>query len=179
MTNHRSNETGDFQRARITHLVDQHGWAHIFTAHEQLAPEGYSYTIGLQRTYGLPDLVTFALPPEVAGGLLRDIVEAATGTHAVLASGHEGGGTAPNFVLAADADFPEGIRAHALAFRAVHPSWTRAGCDLLAQALNFYRRPVPFLQVLWPDPNGRLPADPRCAPEYVRAQPDLSRRHRS
>ncbi|MGP4027257.1 DUF4262 domain-containing protein [Actinomadura sp. 3N407] len=146
-------------RARITQLIDQNGWAAVSIPGPAMIPRGATYTIGFADR-GAVDVVVLGLAAEQASRLLGDIW---------LQIRDQG-------FRPADGDhMPPGIRAHDLLFREVHPELLDVP-DLFSQAIYYYRHPVPFLQAVWPDADGRLPSEPACASLVRAVQPDLSLR---
>jgi hypothetical protein len=117
---------------------------------------GWTYTIGLQASWGHPELIVTGLEPRIAHAQLGAAVEII-----------KGGGR-----LEHDSEL-EGILAAPLrlAVRAV-ANWQAA--ELMPWAEAYERRQgleLEALQLIWPDRDGRFPWDPRYADE---AQPLLA-----
>ncbi|MCB5166571.1 DUF4262 domain-containing protein [Streptomyces bambusae] len=142
----------DIDRMMIDH-VQRYGW-HVVMVPEDEAGPGFAYTVGLAHSYGSAELAVFGLDIHVMHRMLNRLGERVAAGAAVEASPME--------------------------LRNVHPGWYRTffGC-----ALAFYRRPpLPFLQVAWPDADGRFPWDPAATPAHRDSQPLLwlhPRDHRS
>jgi hypothetical protein len=152
---------GAVLRAKLTHVIEQHGFAVTGSPEPQeIAPDGMLYTVGLWEKHKVPELIVMGLPPLVAYDLLNDV-------HREITRG---------FLPADGLHLPDGVRPHDVLFRRVHGEWL-AVTALVGQALNYYRTPVPFLQAVWPDADGRFPHDPGCVPQIAEAQLDLSQWH--
>ncbi|GAB3836672.1 DUF4262 domain-containing protein [Dactylosporangium cerinum] len=120
--------------------VQAHGWSVLMVPEDDHGP-GWAYTIGLWHSYRIPELAMFGLDVEVLRTCLNDI-----GRRAVAGQSVEAGQTLDGV-----------IERWPLQLRDVDLRWCRA---FFARAIAFYRRPpIPFLQVLWPDRNGRLTWD--------------------
>lgn len=144
-------------RARLTHLIDQKGWAVVATPGSALTPCGIVYTVGLAEA-GATDMAVLGLPSTQGFQLLDEVWDAVRERGLRLGDGDH---------------LPPGIRPHGLMFRVVHRDLLDVPA-LFSQALNYYGRAVPFLQAVWPDASGAFPGDPACSAAVAAAQPDLS-----
>lgn len=63
-------------RIKSEETIKRFGWMiqGVFPTQECRAPGGYAYTIGLSDV-GLPEILVFGLPQEVAGYILNDLAE--------------------------------------------------------------------------------------------------------
>lgn len=143
----------NFQLRTIVH-VTQYGWSVVLIRATEAGP-GWAYTIGLWHSYRSPELAMF-------GGDVYEMEE-------ILNSlgGQAAGGMRPS-----DGERREEVlRGWPVVFRTVDPRWHEAA---FGGGTAFYRRsPLPVLQVIWPDPNGRFPWDAGTDAVYQRAQPAL------
>ena len=122
----------------IFRCVEEHGWSVTGVIADEHQP-GWAYSVGVWHTARLPELCVFGLPFEVMGHAINEVASRARdGTRF-------------------DAHSPiEGVlEPGPLVLRPVHPSW--AGTSLFAVANRFYRRPLEFQQLVWPDERGRFP----------------------
>ncbi|GIG03198.1 hypothetical protein Cci01nite_82910 [Catellatospora citrea] len=98
----------------------------------------FAYTVGLWHTFRRPEAVMFGLDGKGMRHWLNDYVN----------HGREQGWPEENEpVQGVVEDFPTQLRP-------VHGSWHDA---LFGTAYRFYRGPVPFQQLVWPDRNGLWP----------------------
>ena len=128
---------------RLMDDVARHGWHCVQVMEDKQGP-GYSYTVGLYKTHGHPELVVIGLPPEVAHPVLGMAVDQ-------IAKGH---------VFRADARDSSLLEGNDCLIRSVLPGSYR---QYLGMAVWFYRESpasFPALQILWPDPEGRFPGQP-------------------
>jgi hypothetical protein len=111
------------------------------------------YTIGLWHTYRHPELVVFAIPPRQAQIILNMFAEI------IKAHGR----------LKTDQPYAD-IASMPTMFRDASPAKVRpyiGGCT------NFYTVQVPFMQLVWPDRQGRFPWHPLYDRHFDRLQPRL------
>jgi hypothetical protein len=143
----------NFQLRTIVH-VTQYGWSVVLIPANDAGP-GWAYTIGLGHSHGSPELAMF-------GGDVYEMEEILNALGRQAAEGRP----------PSDGERREDVlRGWPVVFRAADPRWHEAA---FGGALAFYRRtPVTFLQVVWPDPNGRFPWDEGTDGVYRRAQPVL------
>jgi len=150
----------NFQLRTIVH-VTQYGWSVVLIPATDAGP-GWAYTIGLWHSHDSPELAMF-------GGDVYEMEEILNTLGRQAAEGRAPG----------DGERREDVlRGWPVVFRAAGPLWYEAA---FGGALAFYRRtPIPFLQVVWPDPRGLFPWDAGTGGVYRRAQPALwvdPRRH--
>jgi Domain of unknown function (DUF4262) len=115
----------------------------------------FAYTTGLAESFTAPDshpeLAIVGLPPRQGHGVLRAAVHLIK-TGECLADGDERDGILEGFPVR---------------FRSVNLS----SCTLtFSLSDNYYLRPVPRLQLLWPDPAGRFPGELGCDAPIARIQ---------
>lgn len=113
-----------------------------------------AYTIGLADA-GLPELLVFGLPPQVALVILNDAAQRLRK------------GRLPTDTLLTElATLPT-------VFKAVAPAIAE---DFIIQANNRASRALPALQLIWPDRAGRFPWEPGADPHFAEVQPVLYQR---
>jgi hypothetical protein len=119
--------------------VLEFGWSVVGIPTDGTVP-GFAFTIGLRHSYRAPDLVMFGLPDVLAMQSCLNTV-----AQRVAAGEPVADGQVRHDVLAG---YPVALRAVADGW---HPTY-------LGAALGYYRQPAPeFLQVVWPDREGRFP----------------------
>lgn len=139
----------------IERCVAQLGWCVQGVASEGGEP-GFAYTIGLQHSYGLPELIVFGLPLDAAQRLLNLVAERAR----------------DGVRFETEVSYADLVADHDVRFRAVLDPGSLQ--QHMGYALWFYQgAPFRLLQVVWPDANGNF-VDSPSAPEWLRkAQPLL------
>ncbi|MFB4314622.1 DUF4262 domain-containing protein [Actinomadura sp. 21ATH] len=143
----------NFQLRTIVH-ISQYGWSMVLVPPVGDGP-GWAYTVGLWHSLRSPELAMF-------GGDVYEMEEI------LNALGREAGRTGPP----ADGERRDDVvRGRPAAFRGVDPGWHERAFH---GAVAFYRgRPLPFLQVVWPDQNGLYPWQPGTELPFRRSQPWL------
>lgn len=122
----------------IFRCVEEHGWSVTGVCADEDQP-GWAYSVGVWHTARRPELCIFGLPFDVMGHAINEVTRRA----------RDGTGLDPHAPI-------EGVLSPGpLVLRPVHPSW--AGTSLFAVANRFYRRPLEFQQLVWPDERGRFP----------------------
>lgn len=134
---------------KVADGVRRYSWHAVGTVTPGGTP--YMYTAGLTHSLGCPELLVAGLPPEAAHGILGAAVDKIRES-GPLEDGHLYEGIA--------AGFPVRVRKGAGAFSPFG----------LGVANRFAGRPVPWLQVVWPDPQRRFPGEPGCDPAMAAAQ---------
>lgn len=125
---------------RVNDNIDRYGW-HVQHVHADAALPPVSYTVGLAK-WGHPEIVVLGLPMTVAQSLLNTLGDRVR-AGARLEAGQRLDDVVPSYVCALVAV---------------------ADTRLLTIANAIYRGdgPVAALQLVWPDPSGRLPWQPGC-----------------
>ncbi|MEV8514766.1 DUF4262 domain-containing protein [Dactylosporangium sp. NPDC051484] len=118
--------------------VKKFGWSVQGVADYDEDEPDWAYTIGLWHSFRTPDLCMFGLDVEDMIAWLNDVAE-------LVESGLR---------LQVNDVVPDVLDGFALHVRPVDESWHEG---LFGQSLNFYDRPVPMLELIWPDKNGKLP----------------------
>ncbi|MER6146060.1 DUF4262 domain-containing protein [Streptomyces sparsogenes] len=139
---------------RTVEQVEEHGWSVVMVPTDDEGP-GFAYTIGLWRTYGVPELAMFGLDIETMHVLLNALGrKAAAGT--VWESGTECHSV---------------IKDRPVILKAADLRWYRS---FFGRAISFYRRPpFPVLQVVWPDSKGRFLWQAGTDEQNQQSQPQL------
>jgi hypothetical protein len=134
--------------------VEEHGWSVLMIPADEHGP-GFAYTIGLWHSHRAPELAMFGLDVEVMKSCLNDL-----GTRAA-------GGE----LLAAEQAYDDVIESYPVRLKPIVLTWCNT---LFGRTIGFYRRPpIPFLQVLWPDRDGRFMWDAGSDDALRRRQPQL------
>lgn len=60
-------------KREVTRNVANHGWHCVAVGGDEDEPP-FAYTVGLWKTFGTPELITFGLPPEVMHHMLWEMV---------------------------------------------------------------------------------------------------------
>jgi hypothetical protein len=144
-------------RDKIAWMVETNGWALVpVPARPDLDPPipGYSYSVGLETTYGFPEVVLFGLTPPAARGLLGLVVEfLAGGTQLPVG---------PLFVGLLD----NGLRS------ALLPVDPDDFGDLFEEARVWHGgSEFRVVQLIWPDRNGWMPWESGFDHRLLLAQP--------
>ncbi|MEV8612235.1 DUF4262 domain-containing protein [Amycolatopsis sp. NPDC051373] len=142
--------------ARLFEHIADPGWGLLAIPEDEVSA-GWTFTIGLWHSFRVPELAVFGLEPQPGMGLLNVIGEQ-------VAAGRR---------PAAGDELDDVLESGRLALRPVDEGWHDV---FFGTAQRFYRAThpaVPFLQVLWPDRDGRFPAQDEFAPELALRQPQL------
>ena len=139
----------------VAATVGEHGWAISGRHGDETAPP-WAYSVGMWLTCQAPELIVCGLPVENGAAIIN----------AMGARIADGADLDPDDVL-------DDVCPAPLALRPVDMSW-RATDGLLTISNAFYGmvRP-PYLQVVWPDRDGRFPWDQGFQPAFDRMQPLL------
>jgi hypothetical protein len=115
---------------------------------------GWTFSIGLYRTHGSPEVVVFGLPQDVAQFVINDLASRATKSP-----------------LAADQRAGDLIEGFECVLKPVDPVWYRT---FVGYAVWYYGgRPFPLLQCFWPDREHLFPWEAGFRPSWLWAQPLL------
>jgi hypothetical protein len=118
--------------------VENHGW-HVVNVAQDDATPGWCFTVGLQHTYGHPEVVIFGLPPDTAHALLNIAGEAVKSGRA----------------FETDVGYDDFIEGFDCIFRPVHGTWHKS---FMGYACWFYRGAgFNAHQLFWPNRHGALP----------------------
>lgn len=146
--------TEDAAAAKLLSDVQTYGW-HMITVPEDEVGPGFTYSIGLFKSYGHPEVIVFGLPNDVMRSVV-DTVASIVKSGQVFADGHE------------SADVLDG---YSSVFRAVRPEHYK---EYFGYAIWFYAGTTfPALQCVWPDNEHRYPWQSECQESIRRLQPAL------
>jgi hypothetical protein len=135
--------------------IDAFGWHVILIPEDDEGPP-FGYTIGLHKTFGHPEIVIVGLTdPEVMFSFLN-----ALGMEVKQARRFANGDSTPGIIEGFEVRFSEVPRS-AYARHFGYASWYYKGQD------------YPVLQCLWPDAQGRFPAEAGFDPALRSLQPAL------
>jgi Domain of unknown function (DUF4262) len=146
----------------IVDHVDRVGWS-IMSVAPRADSDGpkdwFSYTIGLPKTLGWPELICFGLDTRLAHGLLNDAVaqlrdDGLTPAHGLLL---------PKVIKGDDVRFIDADRIPLSYFNSAR--WFAEYSGFVGALVR--------LQMLWPDDLGVFPDDPRCEESVRSAQTPL------
>lgn len=130
---------------QLLHDVKTHGWHVIHvgvSVGEDSIGSGWSYSIGLFRTFGHPEFIIVGIPPSTAEAIINDL-----GTRVKNGARFRTG--------MGDPDVLENYEVRFISMR-MDQYRTHLG-----YALWFYcGTGFPVLQVVWPDRSGHFPGDP-------------------
>jgi hypothetical protein len=115
----------------------------------------WGLTVGLQQTYGQPEVLVFGLPPQVMFQMIE--------TLAAMAAGGE--------KLTHGLRTDQVLERFECELRTIDPAWHGI---LLGPAMALYEgAPLTALQCTWPDKQGKLPHEEGFDDAYRRRQPQL------
>lgn len=134
--------------------INRVGW-HVVMIPEEDGTPGWSFSVGLFKTFGHPEVVVFGLPLELSQEVINGLgTEIKKGT--MFESGKE------------YSEILEGVQC---TFRPVDLRWYR---PFLGYAGWYYRSfEFPVLQCIWPDKEQNYPWEPRFKIAWLWAQPLL------
>lgn len=138
---------------QIADGVQKNGWFLVNyapTSGSDDPDELFSYTVGLNKTAGWPEIIAVGLAPNVAFKLISDLIGACWEKGQRPESGMIANGLVKNMpVELVNFDHSESRYFHFADWHAQHSA---------------VQKPA-RLQLLWPDRNGVLPNDPACDPD--------------
>jgi hypothetical protein len=134
--------------------IDRVGW-HVVMIPEEDGTPGWSFSVGLFRTFNHPEVVVFGLPLELSGEVINGI----------------GADIRKGKVFESGQEYPEILEGVLCTFRPVVQRWYR---PFLGYAAWYYRGPkFPVLQCIWPDKQQHYPWHPKFKKAWLGAQPLL------
>jgi hypothetical protein len=134
--------------------VAEYGW-HVIGVLDHGEAPGWSYSIGLFKNFGHPEIVVFGLDSDLRQSIINTIGDAA-----------RDGNT-----FEIDSNYFDLIETYACTFKGVAPLWRDF---FLAFATWFYDgADYPVLQCFWPDFDLRFPWEPNFSEDLFSAQPLL------
>lgn len=137
---------------KVQDNIDKYGWHIISVLADDCGP-GFSYSIGLDESFGHPELIFVGLKTELSQILINNI------GHSV-----KGGTVYENDLFYSD--ILDGFQCQML--RVDYQYYD----DYVGQAKNYYNSPFPLLQCIYPTVNGVYPWEEEC-PESLRLNQPL------
>jgi hypothetical protein len=136
--------------------IRQYGWTVVLIEAGAYLPS-FGYTIGLQETFGHPEIIAFGLSVKNLHGILNTAGE-------LVREGE---------IIAAYKLYSEFFTAGKVVFLPVD---RRNTADYFGYAIEYYgTHEIPALQLIWPDRNQRFPWEKDFEGEFVFRQPLLDR----
>lgn len=149
---------------QIVDMIDQYGWFALSVAPRSDSDdplEWFTYTIGLPKSRNWPEIICFGLEREVSYGILADAIAECDARNIT---------PAPGLLLTQTLQDCNALLVDASAITNNYfgsATWYARHAKL--------PRPVPRLQLLWPDVAGKFPGDPACDPEIVACQTPMEK----
>jgi hypothetical protein len=144
---------------KIVDCVEKYGWFGLSVSPrtDSADPEEwFTYTIGLPKSHGWPEIICFGLAGGTAHGVLSDAIAEC-----------ETKGLRPEAGLELT-DTLNGFNALLVDASSIPDPYF--GSATWYARLMGTPAPPPRLQLLWPDKAGKFPNDPDCSPEVRRMQ---------
>ena len=134
--------------------IDRVGW-HVVMIPEEEGTPGWSFSVGLFKTFNHPEVVVFGLPLELSGQVINGI-----GADIQKGNTFESG-----------QEYPEILEGVLCTFRMVARRWYR---PFFGYAGWYYQgHEFPVLQCIWPDRQQHYPWQPEFKQAWLWAQPLL------
>lgn len=148
----------------LCNTVDNVGWAVLSVAPRADSDdpeECFSYSIGLTKTFGWPELICFGLSTETRRNMINDAVEECRQKELTPEAGFRLSKVLDGYdtLLTDGSSIPESYFGSAEWFA------KQSGINV----------PISRLQLLWPDTNGYFPGDSQCSEDVVREQTPLEK----
>jgi hypothetical protein len=149
----------DHVEQKIVDDVERVGWSVMTVAPRTDSDdpeEWFAYTIGLQKTFGWPEIICFGLATDAMVDILNNAVDELRERILTPAPGIELTEVLNEYParLAESKSIPFNYLGFA--------NWFAEYAGM--------REPLRKLQLLWPDKNGHFPDDPHCVPEVRQLQ---------
>jgi hypothetical protein len=144
----------DEHERKFVNIIREHGWHRMSVFPDEEGP-GFNYTTGFWLS-GFPEIITFAMKPEIASDVLWDMYRS-----------QKSGQTYPARVVTNDifANLPACLL----------PVSKRHYREYLGWARWFYRGDsFPCLELVWTDRQGKFPWQPGFSSEFDNLQPDIT-----
>ena len=134
--------------------IDRVGW-HVVMIPEEDGSPGWSFSVGLFKTFNHPEVVVFGLPLELSQEVINGI----------------GADIQKSNVFQSGQEYPDILDGVLCTFRPVVQRWYR---PFLGYARWYYRgEKFPVLQCFWPDKRQQYPWHPNFKKAWLGAQPLL------
>ncbi len=134
--------------------IDRIGW-HVVMIPEENGEPGWSFSVGLFKSFRHPEIVVFGLPLELSGQVINGI----------------GSDVQKGIAFEAGQEYGDILEGVLCTFRSVATRWYRPFLGYAAwyyEGLNF-----PVLQCIWPDKEQHYPWEPEFKQAWVWAEPLL------
>lgn len=144
----------DASEQKVIDDIATHGWHCVHISGDEEGP-GYSFTIGVFHSFGLPEFLIMGLPQATAQQILDVALDAARS------------GAVTDFTATTDAL----LKGHACAFVRVPEAQYR---NYVGYARWYYQgNDFTVQQIVWPSRDGHFPWDAGAGDAYVASQPLL------
>jgi hypothetical protein len=148
----------DKYKQSVLSNVERYGW-HCTSVKGGNGSPSFTYSIGIFKTYGKPELIVFGLPSSLSHGILSDIFKKWKQEESVDLRNSTEGILKGYPCYFAEVPIPESKK------YALSAHW-------------FYdAKEFPLYQVVWPSDTGKFPWDTDASPEYIREQPLIGLRY--
>jgi hypothetical protein len=128
----------------IKEHIQKYGWRFQYVFDAEGEKEDFAYTIGLEESFGHPEIMIFGLERDTMHSLLQEVVNAVRGG-SVFKPGQRYAE-----ILSGDYD---------VMFKPLKGS---AYPEYAGMATDYYERPFQIYVMLWPDKNNVLPTESGC-----------------
>ncbi|MFK7875653.1 MAG: DUF4262 domain-containing protein [Paracoccaceae bacterium] len=131
----------------VATMIAEHGYAQMSVHDPSSALPGFAYTIGLEQSRNVPELMCMGVAPDIAAQLFAICIEAHDAKLCDLGGGEQ---TVNGLVEGYTVGFRNVVPAMVLKANAVRP--------------NRPKNVLEMMQLLLPDNNGLFPGDVNCDP---------------
>lgn len=144
----------DDRDRRNADTIQQFGWSSVGVHGDGQTP-GWAYSIGMWHSLGHPEVAVFGFGSMAMMKVVNVVGDRVT----------QGKPFKPNERRS------DVIERYDVAIRPIQPKWYKS---FFGAAIDFYQvPPLPMLQLIWPDRDGRLPWEPDADPAFAHLQPML------
>lgn len=130
--------------ASIKEHIQKYGWRFQYVFDAEGEKENFAYTIGLEESFGHPEIMIFGLKRETMHSLLQEVADAVRGGSAFKPDQRY------SEILSGD---------YQVMFKPLKDS---AYPEYAGIATDYYERPFRIYVMLWPDKNNVLPTESGC-----------------
>ncbi len=137
----------------VIEKVSKHGWTAVSVFHGHNTP-AFTYSVGFTETFGGPEIVILGIPVETARSLISGIAQQMKSKELRFPK--------------SDTTMSGVIQDYEVSIRHIPEEQVSE----IAKYAHAYAFPdtIQLLQVVLPDPSGKLPGNPACDPAYVTLQ---------
>jgi len=129
---------------KIAKDIEKFGWHSLFVFDPEGEKANFHYTVGIEESYGHPEIIIFGLSQESGHGILTDLIEDIKSENSFEPNKKLGD------VIGGDFD---------VMFKPVKDP---RNIEYLAGAENYYKKQFRAYVMLWPDKNNILPTEKAC-----------------